>query len=62
MGGNLRHDAGNNILFYGTAEQWNIIAECYMGNHIGGNRAPKNITLQHNHTHQFKQFASYPLT
>lgn len=28
--------------------QWNIIAECYMGNHIGGNRAPKNITLHHN--------------
>lgn len=81
MGGNLKHDAGNNILFYGTAEpgvhdvivdhcsvswgsdtqldwygsyldratfQWNIIAECYMGNHIGGSRAPKNITLHHN--------------
>ena len=81
MGGNMKHDAGNNILFYGTAEpgvhdvivdhcsvswgsdtqldwygsyldratfQWNIIAECYMGQHIGGNRAPKNITLHHN--------------
>jgi len=81
MGGNMKHDAGNNILFYGTAEpgvhdviadhcsvswgsdtqldwygsyldratfQWNIIAECYMGNHIGGNRAPKSITLHHN--------------
>ncbi|UCG49980.1 MAG: right-handed parallel beta-helix repeat-containing protein [Phycisphaerales bacterium] len=81
MGGNMQHDAGNNILFYGTAEpgvhdvivdhcsvcwgsdtqldwygsyldratfQWNIIAECYMGQHIGGNLAPKNITLHHN--------------
>jgi len=81
MGANMKHDAGNNILFYGTAEpgvhdvivdhcsvawgsdtqldwygsyldratfQWNIIAECYMGQHIGGNRAPKNITLHHN--------------
>ena len=81
MGGNMQHDAGNNILFYGTAEpgvhdvivdhcsvswgsdtqldwygsyldratfQWNIIAEADMGNHIGGNRAPKNITLHHN--------------
>jgi len=81
MGGNMKHDAGNNLLFYGTAEpgvhdvivdhcsvswgsdtqldwygsyldratfQWNIIAECYMGSHIGGNRAPKNITLHHN--------------
>ncbi|MBI2924618.1 MAG: hypothetical protein HYY24_02815 [Verrucomicrobia bacterium] len=81
MGGNMKHDAGNNILFYGTAEpgvhdvivdhcsvawgsdtqldwygsyldratfQWNIIAEADMGSHIGGNRAPKNITLHHN--------------
>jgi pectate lyase len=81
MGGNMKHDAGNNILFYGTAEpgihdvivdhcsvswgsdtqldwygsyldratfQWSIIGECYMGQHIGGNRAPKNITLHHN--------------
>jgi len=81
MGGSMMHDAGNNLLFYGTAEpgvhdvivdhcsvswgsdtqldwygsyldratfQWNIIAECYMGSHIGGNRAPKNITLHHN--------------
>ncbi|MHB1036382.1 MAG: pectate lyase family protein [Pirellulales bacterium] len=81
MGGNMKHDAGNNLLFYGTAEpgvhdvvvdhcsvswgsdtqldwygsyldratfQWNIVAECYMGSHIGGNRAPKNITLHHN--------------
>ncbi len=81
MGGNMQHDAGNNILFYGTAEpgvhdvivdhcsvswgsdtqmdwygsyldratfQWNIIGECFMGTHIGGNRAPKNITLHHN--------------
>ena len=81
MGGNMKHDAGNNLLFYGTAEpgihdvivdhcsvswgsdtqldwygsylnratfQWNIIGECYMGQHIGGNRAPKNITLHHN--------------
>ena len=81
MGGNMQHDAGNNILFYGTAEpgvhdvivdhcsvswgsdtqldwygsyldratfQWNIIAEADMGSHIGGNRAPKNITLHHN--------------
>ena len=81
MGGNMQHDAGNNILCYGTAEpgvhdvivdhcsvcwgsdtqldwygsyldratfQWNIIAEADMGSHIGGNRAPKNITLHHN--------------
>jgi hypothetical protein len=81
MGGNLKHDAGNNILFYGTAEpgvrdvivdhcsvswgsdtqldwygsfldratfQWNMIAECYMGIHVGGSRAPKNLTLHHN--------------
>jgi pectate lyase len=81
MGGNMLHDAGNNILFYGTAEpgvhdvivdhcsvawgsdtqldwygsyldratfQWNIIAEADMGSHIGGNIAPKNITLHHN--------------
>ena len=81
MGGNMKHDAGNNILFYGTAEpgvhdvivdhcsvswgsdtqldwygsyldratfQWNLLGECYMGQHIGGNRAPKNITLHHN--------------
>lgn len=81
MGGNLKHDAGNNLLCYGTAEpgvhdvifdhcsvswgsdtqldwygsyldratfQWNLIAECYMGQHIGGNRAPKNLTLHHN--------------
>jgi len=81
MGGNMKHDAGNNILFYGTAEpgvhdvivdhcsvswgsdtqldwygsyldratfQWNIIGECYMGSHIGGTPAPKNITLHHN--------------
>lgn len=81
MGGNMKHDAGNNLLFYGTAEpgihdvivdhcsvswgsdtqldwygsyldratfQWNIIAECYMGSHIGGTHAPKNITLHHN--------------
>jgi len=81
MGGNMKHDAGNNILFYGTAEhgihdvivdhcsvswgsdtqldwygsyldratfQWCLIGECYMGQHIGGNRAPKNITLHHN--------------
>jgi pectate lyase len=81
IGGNMKHDAGNNLLFYGTAEpgihdvivdhcsvswgsdtqldwygsyldratfQWNIIGECYMGQHIGGNRAPKNITLHHN--------------
>ena len=81
MGGNMKHDAGNNLLFYGTAEpgihdvivdhcsvswgsdtqldwygsyldratfQWNIIAECLHGQHIGGNRAPKNITLHHN--------------
>jgi pectate lyase len=81
VGGNMQHDAGNNILFYGTAEagvhdvivdhcsvcwgsdtqldwygsyldratfQWNIIAEADMGSHIGGNRAPKNITLHHN--------------
>ena len=81
MGGNLEHDAGNNLLCYGTAEpgvhnvifdhcsvswgsdtqldwygsyldratfQWCLIGECYMGQHIGGNRAPKNITLHHN--------------
>jgi pectate lyase len=81
MGGNMKHDAGNNILFYGTAEpgihdvivdhcsvswgsdtqldwygsyldratfQWNVIAEADMGSHIGGNHAPKNITLHHN--------------
>jgi pectate lyase len=81
MGGNMKHDAGNNLLCYGTAEpgvhdvifdhcsvcwgsdtqldwygsyldratfQWNIIAEADMGSHIGGNRAPKNITLHHN--------------
>ncbi|UCG49588.1 MAG: right-handed parallel beta-helix repeat-containing protein, partial [Phycisphaerales bacterium] len=81
MGGNLKHDAGNNLLCYGTAEpgvhdvifdhcsvcwgsdtqldwygsyldratfQWNIIAEADMGSHIGGNRAPKRITLHHN--------------
>jgi pectate lyase len=81
MGGNMKHDAGNNLLCYGTAApgvhdvivdhcsvcwgsdtqldwygsyldratfQWNMIAECFMGQHIGGNRAPKNITLHHN--------------
>ena len=81
MGGNLKHDAGNNLLCYGTAEpgvhdvifdhcsvswgsdtqldwygsyldratfQWNLLAECYMGQHIGGNHAPKNLTLHHN--------------
>ena len=81
MGGNMKHDAGNNLLCYGTAEpgvhdvifdhcsvswgsdtqldwygsyldratfQWNIVAECFMGQHIGGNRAPRNITLHHN--------------
>ncbi len=81
MGGNMKHDAGNNLLCYGTAEpgihdviidhcsvswgsdtqldwygsyldratfQWNIIAEGFMGQHIGGNRAPKNLTLHHN--------------
>lgn len=81
MGGNLKHDAGNNLLCYGTAEpgvhdvifdhcsvswgsdtqldwygsylnratfQWNLLAECYMGQHIGGNRVPKNLTLHHN--------------
>lgn len=81
IGGNMKHDAGNNLLFYGTAEpgvhdvivdhcsvswgsdtqldwygsyldratfQWNLIGECFMGQHIGGNRAPKNITLHHN--------------
>lgn len=80
-GGNLKHDAGNNLLCYGTAEpgvhdvifdhcsvswgsdtqldwygsfldratfQWNLIAECYMGQHIGGSRAPKHLTLHHN--------------
>src|SRR5262245_20501459 len=81
MGGSMKHDAGNNLLFYGTAEpgvhdvivdhcsvswgsdtqldwygsyldratfQWNVIGECFMGQHIGGNRAPRNITLHHN--------------
>ncbi len=81
VGGNMKHDAGNNLLCYGTAEpgvhdvifdhcsvswgsdtqldwygsyldratfQWNIIGECFMGQHIGGNKAPKNITLHHN--------------
>ncbi|HEY5913856.1 MAG TPA: hypothetical protein VJA21_24980 [Verrucomicrobiae bacterium] len=81
MGGNMKHDAGNNLLCYGTAEpgvhdvvfdhcsvswgsdtqldwygsyldratfQWNIIGECFMGQHIGGNKAPKNISLHHN--------------
>ena len=81
MGGNMKHDAGNNLLFYGTAEpgvrdvivdhcsvswgsdtqldwygsyldratfQWNLVGECFMGQHVGGNRAPKNITLHHN--------------
>ncbi len=81
MGGNLKHDAGNNLLCYGTAEpgvhdvildhcsvcwgsdtqldwygshldratfQWNLIAECFMGQHIGGSRAPKHLTLHHN--------------
>jgi pectate lyase len=81
MGGNLKHNAGNNILFYGTAEpgvhtvivdhcsvswgsdtqldwygsyldratfQWCLIGECYMGQHIGGNRPPKRISLHHN--------------
>lgn len=81
VGGNMKHDAGNNLLCYGTAEpgvhdvifdhcsvawgsdtqldwygsyldratfQWNLIAECFMGQHIGGNRAPKNLTLHHN--------------
>jgi len=81
MGGNMKHDAGNNLLCYGTAEpgvkdvifdhcsvswgsdtqldwygsfldratfQWSLIAECFMGQHIGGNRAPKNLTLHHN--------------
>ncbi len=81
MGGNLKHDAGNNLLFYGTAEpgvhdvivdhcsvswgsdtqldwygsyldratfQWNLIGECFMGQHIGGTKAPKNLTLHHN--------------
>src|SRR5262249_518714 len=81
MGGNLKHDAGNNLLCYGTAEpgvheiifdhcsvswgsdtqmdwygsyleratfQWSLIGECYMGQHIGGDRAPRNITLHHN--------------
>ena len=81
MGGNLKHDAGNNLLCYGTAEpgvhdaifdhcsvawgsdtqldwygsfldratfQWNLIGECYMGQHIGGTHAPKNLTLHHN--------------
>ncbi len=81
MGGGMQHDAGNNLLCYGTAEpgvcdvifdhcsvcwgsdtqldwygsyldratfQWNIIAEADMGSHIGGNNAPKNITLHHN--------------
>lgn len=81
MGGHMKHDAGNNILFYGTAEpgvhdvivdhcsvswgsdtqldwygsyldratfQWNLLGECFVGQHIGGNRAPKNLTLHHN--------------
>jgi pectate lyase len=81
MGGHLKHDAGNNLLFYGTAEpgvhhvivdhcsvswgsdtqldwygsyldratfQWSLIGECFMGQHVGGNRAPKNISLHHN--------------
>ena len=81
MGGHMEHDAGNNILFYGTADpgvhdvivdhcsvawgsdtqldwygsyldratfQWSIIGECHMGSHIGGTRAPRNITLHHN--------------
>jgi pectate lyase len=81
MGGNMKHDAGNNLLFYGTAEpgvhdvivdhcpvswgsdtqlewygsyldratfHWNLIGECYLGNHIGGTRPPKNLTLHHN--------------
>lgn len=81
MGSNLQHDAGNNLLFYGTAEpgihdvivdhcsvawgsdtqldwygsyldratfQWCLISECYMGTHIGGTLAPRNITLHHN--------------
>jgi pectate lyase len=81
IGGNLKHDAGNNLLCYGTGQpgvhdvifdhcsvswgsdtqldwygsyldratfQWNLIGECFMGQHIGGNRAPKNITLHHN--------------
>ncbi|MBP7937466.1 MAG: hypothetical protein KA354_22715 [Phycisphaerae bacterium] len=81
MGGNMQHDAGNNLLCYGTGEpgvhdvvfdhcsvawgsdtqldwygsfldratfQWNLIGECFMGQHVGGNRAPKNITLHHN--------------
>lgn len=81
MGGGMKHDAGNNLLFYGTAEpgvrdaivdhcsvswgsdtqldwygsyldratfQWNLIGECSMGQHIGGNRAPKDISLHHN--------------
>jgi pectate lyase len=81
MGGNLKHDAGNNLLCYGTAEpgvhdvifdhcsvswgsdtqldwygsyldgatfQWCLIAECFMGQHVGGNRAPRNLTLHHN--------------
>lgn len=81
MGGHLKHDAGNNILFYGTAEpgvhtvmvdhcsvswgsdtqldwygsyldratfQWCLLGECYMGQHIGGNRPPRRITLHHN--------------
>lgn len=81
MGGGMKHDAGNNLLFYGTAEpgihdvivdhcsvswgsdtqldwygsyldratfQWNLIGEGSMGQHIGGSRAPKRITLHHN--------------
>jgi pectate lyase len=81
MGSNLKHDAGSNLLCYGTAEpgvhdvtfdhcsvswgsdtqmdwygsyldratfQWSLVGECFMGQHIGGNRAPKNITLHHN--------------
>ena len=81
MGGNMKPDAGNNLLCYGTAEpgvrdvvfdhcsvswgsdtqldwygsyldratfQWNLIGECFVGQHIGGSRAPRNITLHHN--------------
>jgi hypothetical protein len=81
MGGNLKHDAGNNFLCYGMAEpgvhdvifdhcsvswgsdtqmnwyrsfldratfQWSLIGECFTGQHVGGDRAPKNITLHHN--------------
>ncbi len=83
MGGKMKHDAGCNILFWGTAEpgvhdvivdhcsvswgsdtqldwygsyldratfQWNLIGECYMGNHIGSGTPgpPRNVTLHHN--------------